>query len=183
MIEILATAMGLIQGVLVWANKRSNWVFYCLQYVFLFIFSIQAKLYGDITNSVIYFFIGVIGFILWNRQNGKVPIKRCSIKERIIYVLLIVAATLILYLILKSTDDPLPLVDALTTTTGYLATYYMLTKKTDAWILWFINDVLYIIEYYMLPERAWYLITLNIIWTFMAIGSFITWNKLSKGNK
>ncbi|MBQ4510411.1 MAG: nicotinamide mononucleotide transporter [Clostridia bacterium] len=183
MIEAIATIMGLIQGILVWANKRSNWIFYCLQYVFLLIFNIQAKLYGDITNSIIYFFIGVSGFILWNRKKGNVPIKRCSIIEKTAYISIIIISTVIVYFILKGTDDPLPLMGALTTTTGYVATYYMLIKKTDTWILWFINDILYIIEYYMLSERAWYLITLNIIWTFMAIGSYITWNKLSKEQK
>ena len=76
------------------------------------------------------------------------------------------------------TDDPLPLLDALTTTTSYIATFYMVTKKTDAWILWFINDVLYVIEYWLLPDQALYLMILNIIWTFMAVGSYITWNKI-----
>ena len=180
MIEILATVMGLIQGGLVWANKRSNWIFYCLQYVFMAIFSIQARLYGDLTNSIVYFIVGIVGFILWNRQKGSVPIKKCSTKERIIYTTMIIIGAVITYFILKSTADPLPLLDALTTVTGYFATYYMLTKKTDAWILWLINDILYIVEYLMLPEKAWYLMALNIIWTFMAVGSLITWNKLSK---
>ena len=28
-VEILATAMGLVHGALVWAGKRSKWIFYC----------------------------------------------------------------------------------------------------------------------------------------------------------
>ena len=180
MIEILATIMGLIQGGLVWANKRSNWIFYCLQYVFMAIFGIQMKLYGDLTNSIVYFIVGVIGYILWNREKGNVPIKKCTYKERIIYSIITIVAITITYFILKATNDPLPLMDSLTTITGYVATFYMLTKKTDAWILWLINDILYIIEYIMLPDKAWYLMGLNIIWTFMAIGSLITWNKLAR---
>jgi nicotinamide mononucleotide transporter len=179
MIEILATVMGLIQGALVWANKRSNWIFYCLQYVFMLIFSIQAKLYGDLTNSIVYFIVGVVGFILWNKQGGNVPIKNCSLKERFVYLAIISILVAITYLILKATRDPLPFLDSLTTVTGYAATYYMLTKKVDAWVLWIINDILYIVEYFLLSEKAWYLIALNIIWTFMAIGSLITWKRIA----
>lgn len=120
------------------------------------------------TNSIVYFVVGVFGYILWNRQNGNVPIKRCSIKEKIIYTSIILIGVTILYFILKSTNDPLPLLDSLTTITGYVATYYMLTKKVDAWIIWLVNDLLYIVEYYLLPDRAWYLIALNVVWTFMA---------------
>lgn len=178
MIEIMATLMGLIQGVLVWTNKRINWIFYCLQYVFLAVFSYTAHLYGDVTNSIFYFCVGIVGWFLWNKDKKERPVKKCSYCERVVYFIIIVISTAILYLILKNTNDPLPFLDALTTTTSYVATFYMVTKKTDTWILWFINDILYVIEYWLLPNQAIYLMLLNIIWTGMAIGSFITWNKI-----
>ena len=183
MVEIMTTLMGLIQGALVWANKRSNWIFYCLQYVFLGIFSYTSHLYGDVTNSIIYFCIGIAGWTLWNKDNEERQIRKCSNMERVVYSAIIVVSTVIVYFILKNTNDPLPLFDAITTTTSYVATFYMVTTKIDTWILWFINDVLYIIEYWLFPDQALYLMTLNIIWTGMAIGSFITWNKIYKKQK
>lgn len=181
MVEIIATIMGLIQGGLVWFDKRSNWIFYCLQYLFLGIFSFTEHLYGDVTNSVIYFGVGVAGLLFWNKDKEKnVPIRKCNKKERIIYSIIILILTIIVYCILKETNDPLPLLDALTTTTSYIATFYMVTKKIDTWILWFINDILYVIEYLLLPSPAVYLVLLNAIWIFMAIGSFITWNRIYK---
>lgn len=65
-LEIGATILGLIQGVLVMLNKRSNWIFYILQMAFLVLFSIINHLYGDVVNNSIYLVIGVVGFILWN---------------------------------------------------------------------------------------------------------------------
>lgn len=44
--EILATVFGLIQGILVMLNKRSNWIFYSLQMLFLVAFSIDFRLWG-----------------------------------------------------------------------------------------------------------------------------------------
>ena len=179
MIEIGATILGLIQGILVMLNKRSNWIFYVLQMLLLIIFSIYNKLYGDIVNNSIYFILGIIGFILWNKEGNKSIIK-CSIKERIIYIVIIGIGTTILGIILNNTNDPLPMLDSFTTISSLVATYYMIRKKLDTWIIWFINDIFYAIEYFILPDQALYLFGLNIVWTIMAVISYINWNKLMK---
>ena len=181
-IEMIATALGLIQGVLVMLNKRSNWIFYILQMLFLIIFSVINHLYGDITNNSIYLVMGVVGFIMWNKED-KNTITKASIKEKIIYTLVILLGTLIVASILSKTDDPLPILDAFTTVSSFIATYYMMKKKIDTWIIWFINDIFYAIEYFILPDQALYLFALNIIWTGMAVVSYINWNKLMKEGK
>ena len=179
--EIGATVFGLIQGVLVMLNKRSNWIFYILQMIFLIIFSTLNHLYGDIANNSIYLVMGVIGFILWNNSKESNKITKASTKERIIYILLIALGTIILSTVLKKTNDPLPVLDSFTTISSLIATYYMMKKKIDTWIIWFINDIFYAVEYFILPDQALYLFALNIIWTFMAVGSYVNWNKIMKG--
>lgn len=179
-LEIAATIFGLIQGLLVMLNKRSNWIAYIIQMIFMVLFSLNAKLYGDVVNNSIYVILGIIGFILWTKDDHK-EIKECSLKERIIYISIIILLTFLSFLILKTTDDPLPLLDAFTTTSSLVATYYMMLKKIDTWILWFINDIFYAIEYFILPDQALYLFLLNIIWTIMAIASYYNWYKIMKG--
>ena len=179
--EIGATVFGLIQGILVMLNKRCNWIFYILQMIFLIIFSTLNHLYGDIANNSIYLVMGIVGFVLWNNNKDSNQITKASIKERIIYILLIALGTIILGIVLKNTDDPLPLLDSFTTISSLIATYYMIKKKIDTWIIWFINDIFYAVEYFILPDQALYLFALNIIWTFMAVGSYINWNKIMKG--
>ena len=179
--EIGATVFGLIQGILVMLNKRCNWIFYILQMIFLIIFSTLNHLYGDIANNSIYLVMGIVGFVLWNNNKDSNQITKASTKERIIYILLIALGTIILGIVLKNTDDPLPLLDSFTTISSLIATYYMIKKKIDTWIIWFINDIFYAVEYFILPDQALYLFALNIIWTFMAVGSYINWNKIMKG--
>lgn len=181
-LEIGATIFGLMQGILVMFNKRSNWIAYSIQMILMIIFSFSMHLYGDVTNSTIYLVLGIIGFIIWNKKDEK-DIKECSRKERIIYCLIIGISTCIVFAILNKTDDPLPLLDAFTTTSSFVATYYMMTKKIDTWIIWFINDIFYAIEYFILPEQAWSLFFLNVVWTIMAIISYINWKKIMKGEK
>lgn len=61
--EIGATIFGLLQGLLVMFNKRSNWIAYIVQMILMVIFSLSVNLYGDALNSLCYIFIGIIGFI------------------------------------------------------------------------------------------------------------------------
>lgn len=183
LLEIGATVLGLVQGVLVMLNKRSNWIFYVFQMLFLIIFSTINHLYGDVVNNSIYLVMGVIGFILWNKNSSSSKITKASIKEKIIYVFLILVGTISVGYILKNTDDPLPMLDAFTTVSSLVATYYMMKKKIDTWIIWFINDIFYAIEYFILPNQALYLFLLNVVWTGMAVLSYINWNKIMKEDK
>ena len=178
--EITATIFGLIQGVLAMLNKKSNWIFYILQMLFLILFSIQNHLYGDVVNNSIYLLIGIVGLIIWNSERSS-KITKASQKEIIIYSTIILLGTILISGILKNTDDPLPLLDSFTTISSLVATYYMVKKKVDSWIIWLINDIFYAIEYFILPNQAIYLFALNIIWAFMAIGSYINWNNIRKG--
>ncbi len=177
--EIGATIFGIIQGLLVMFNKRSNWIAYIIQMVLMVLFSYSCNLYGDVVNNGIYVILGIIGFILWKKEEHS-KIKKCSKKERIIYILIIMLVTVTSYSVLKNTDDPLPLLDAFTTTSSLVATYYMMTKKIDTWIIWFVNDIFYAIEYFILPDQAIYLFLLNIVWTVMAVVSYINWKKIMK---
>lgn len=179
-LEIGATILGLIQGVLVMLNKRSNWIFYILQMLFLILFSIMNHLYGDVVNNSIYLVMGFVGFILWNKKRESNKITSCGMRERILYVFIIALGTIGVGFMLKNTDDPLPWLDAFTTVSSLVATYYMMKKKIDTWIIWFINDVFYAIEYFILPNQAIYLFVLNVIWVFMAVASYINWNKIMK---
>jgi len=178
-LEIGATIFGLIQGVLVMLNKRSNWIAYSIQMLLMIFFSLLMNLYGDVVNSSIYLILGIIGYIIWNKKSEK-DIQECSIKEKVVYSIVILISTFIVFLILNKTDDPLPLLDAFTTTSSFVATYYMMTKKIDTWIIWFINDIFYAIEYFLLPDQAIYLFTLNIIWIIMAIISYFNWKKIMR---
>ena len=179
--EIGATIFGLVQGLLVMLNKRSNWIFYILQMIFLIVFSALNCLYGDIVNNSIYLIMGVVGFILWNNNKESSKITKASTRERIIYVMLIVLGTIILGIILKNTNDPLPMLDSFTTVSSLIATYYMMKRKIDTWIISFVNDIFYAVEYFILPNQALYLSALNIVWTFMAVGSYLNWKKIMKG--
>ncbi|MFI3307811.1 MAG: nicotinamide riboside transporter PnuC [Mycoplasmatota bacterium] len=177
MIEIGATIFGLIQGVLLLKNSRYNWIAYICQMLLMIVFSYSVALYGDMINSSVYIVVGIVGWILWNDRK-ELKITSCSYKERIIYIFGILVGTVLFGLYLKSINDSLPFIDAFTTVSGIVATYYTLRRRIDTWLIWFINDIFYIIAYALLPDQAIYLLTLNLVWTFMAVASYINWKKI-----
>lgn len=176
-IEITATILGVIQGILVMLNRRCNWIFYCLQMIVLLVFSWHVGLYGDMINDVIYIALGICAYCLWGKGATR-NISLSSVWTIVTYSLTTVVFTVLLYFYLVSTDDPLPLIDTISTTTSFLATVLMVLRRLDCWIIWLINDILYCTEYYMLPNQAVYLLILNAIWCIMAIASFIKWRKM-----
>ena len=51
--EIGATIFGLLQGLLVMFNKRSNWIAYIVQMILMVIFSLSVNLYGYYDTGLI----------------------------------------------------------------------------------------------------------------------------------
>ena len=180
LLEIIATVFGLIQGVLVMQNKRSNWLFYILQIITLFAFSAVNHLYGDMMNNIVYLVMGIVGAILWSHSGSMQSVTQCGLLERVLYILAGGIATICIASILKHTNDPLPWLDSFSTVSGFIATYYMVKRKLDAWVIWTLNDIVYVIEYFMLPNPAWWLLGLNCVWTVMAILSYVNWKRIMK---
>ena len=56
----------------------------------------------------------------------------------------------------------------------------MVKRKLDTWVIWTVNDIVYIIEYFMLPNTAWWLLGLNCVWAVMAIMSYVNWGRIMK---
>ena len=177
-LEILSTLFGLLQGYLAMKNRRSNWIAYIAQMACLFFFSMFSRLYGDVANNFAYLIVGVAGFYLWGRE--EMCVTSCRAGERVAYILIILTGGFLLFLILGRTNDALPLLDAYTTVSSFVATYYMVMRKTDTWLIWFVNDIIYMIEYASLPKPAPFLTALNLIWTVMAVASWFSWKKEEK---
>lgn len=184
MLEIFTACCGLMQSILIMFNKKENWLFYMANILSLTVFSFFAHLYGDVLENIVYVSFGLFGLLTWYSDKiskkifGEVnSIKYCSLKERLFYISMLCIITILMYFWLKSTNDPAPFLDALTTGMGFTATLMMAFKRVESWIIWFIDDILMAYIYYSLPERAFWLMALNIIWIGLAVGTWYTWHK------
>lgn len=184
MLEIISAVCGLMQSILIACKRKENWIFYLLNIVTLTLFSFQAHLYGDVLENLIYTIFGLLGLITWysDKVTNKIlskftKIRYCTIKERTIYISVLFVLWIVNYLWLVNTKDPYPILDALTTSMGFIATLMMTLKLVDSWIIWLVDDILMAIVYFSLPDKAIYLMTLNIIWVGLAIITWYIWHK------
>ena len=181
MLEIAIVIISLVQGVLAMLNKRINWLVYALQMVLLVIFSYYNHLYGDMFQNAAYFLICIAAWFIWKPGSYNEKISVLDKWERIWVSIMTVLGTVVLYIALKSTDDPLPFTDAFTTFTTIVALFLMSLHKIEAWVVWFVNDIAYMYQYFNLPDQAIWLFGLYVIWTAMAVASYGKWRKIYMG--
>lgn len=176
-IEIIAVIFGVIQSILVMLNKRSNWIFYVLQMIFLALFSYGVGLYGNVALNCLYIFFGFWGCATWGKDNSRPSF---FIKNDMkLIVLLPIVATVATTTFVLSLPGEFKLFDIATIATSIIATVLMVKHKVEAWVVWFVNDILYIVTYFQLPNQPIYLIVMYIFWTVMAVASFVSWKKNS----
>ena len=178
MLEITITILGLIQGVLAMLNKRINWLVYAVQMVLLVVFSWFAHLYGDTLQNFVYFFICVIGWFMWKKDSPAEKITVGTSFNRIMWLIIIATLTLAGGFTLSATDDPLPYVDSFTTATTIVGLLLMMAHRLETWVIWFFNDIAYMYQYFNLPDQAIYLFGLYVVWTIMAVVTFINWMRI-----
>lgn len=183
MLEISITILGLIQGVLAMLNKRINWLVYAAQMALLVAFSWFAHLYGDTLQNFCYFFVCIGGYYMWKKNSPAEKIAIGSNFNRVMWFIIIATLTLAGGFTLSATDDPLPYVDSFTTVTTIAALLLMMAHRLEAWVVWFFNDIAYMYQYFNLPDQAFYLFGLYIVWTVMAVVSFINWYRIYKNEK
>ncbi len=177
-VEILATALGLAQGILVLMNKRCNWIVYIVQLVALIAFSYMNSLYGDLVQNGI--MVGICAYAWWQWGRAESAIRYCTAIQATAVIVLTVLAVAVASVILRNTDDPLPFIDAFTTVTTFVALWLMALRKVEAWVVWLVNDIAYVVEFWMLPNQALYLLGLYIVWTALAVATLVKWNKEAK---
>jgi nicotinamide mononucleotide transporter len=178
-LEVVAVIFGILS---VWfARKENIWVYptgivNVLIYVYLCFF---AGLYADMAINAFYFVMSVFGWYNWSRRvdnTQHVPISSLSLKQWLLYILLIAIAFGIIYYVLRNfTDSTVPIFDSFTTSLFIAGMWLMAIKKIENWILWIIGDVL-VIPMFAIKGLAFTSIQ-YIVFLVLAIMGYIEWRK------
>ena len=149
----------------------------------------KASLYADIIQNIYYVVISIYGLILWirdkdNFDKGTYKVKVCKTPSQKILPLII--TWLLLYAviycftkfmpeILGISSASIPLIDSCLTSLTFIATWMLVKKYIEQWIVWIFVDFAYIIVY---GYRELYLTCfLFVIYTSMAVIGYIKWRK------
>ena len=161
--EWVATVSGFICVYLV--IKRNIWCFafgFVQVSIYTWIFY-DVKLYSDMALHVFYIGFQIYGWLLWKKSqdtSGHVIVSRGTTKEYTLWLVAIVASTLLLGSIMQNTTDAsFPYPDAFTTCASLVAQWLLSHKKLMNWTLWIFVDIVAIAIYWqkgLFPTSALY---------------------------
>lgn len=195
-LEFFGTLLNIWCVWLVAKKNIWNWPIGIIATVLFLVLFYQIRLYADFFEQIYFLITGFLGWWIWKggtKEEGNVSkISICSKRERFFYLLVIVGMTLIVGHLMKNIHLILPAyfpepaswvyVDTFTTVVSFVATYLLIVKKVEAWILWILVDIIGIWLYFVKEVR--FISFLYLIFLVLATKGLIdwykTWKKLSE---
>lgn len=137
-------------GVCVWFVVREhmwNWPVGIANNVVFFFLFYHSRLYADMGLQVIYFGLGVYGWLNWlfgGEHHSALKITRTRTIEWIGLAATIPLCTFGLREILLAVNGAAPFWDSLTTVLSLAAQYLLCRKRLENWFFWIGTDIIYI---------------------------------------
>jgi nicotinamide mononucleotide transporter len=147
-------------------------------FIFLFIFW-RVRLYMESALQIYYIGMAIYGWHQWTRSGEgetALTISRWNLRQHIIAVVLIAAATIVSgYLLGVGTDARLPFLDSFTTWSSVLTTYMVARKILENWLYWLIIDAASI--YLYLDRELYFTALLFAIYIIIIFFGWFSWLK------
>lgn len=134
------------------------------------------RLFGDMSLQVLYFFLGVYGWIYWKRKSKEpFTVKNTDPKSWPFLILITVIQSVVYYYLLVYFGGDRPLLDGILTATSLTATYMMTKKWVENWLAWTLIDGTYILLYGI--KEMWLFAVLYLLFTLIAFYGWLKWRK------
>ena len=151
----LAESLGFISGgICVWLVVREhiwNWPIGIINNIAFFILFWKSRLFADMWLQVIYFALGLYGWIHWlrgGRNHTRLEVSHTTPAEWIGVAMFIPAATWGLRELLTMANGAAPFWDSLTTIISLAAQWLLCRKRIENWFLWIAADLIYVPLYF-----------------------------------
>lgn len=178
----LAEVLGFITGILaVWLTIRQNLLCFPVGIINVSIYSyvfFDVKYFANSALQLVYIILLVYGWINWKVKSNKHELHVSVTNKRLGPILLIVGlitSAVAGYLLKKTTDAPLPYLDAVTTSMSLVAQWMVAQKKLENWLVWIAADIIYVGMY---AYQSLYLTAiLYFIFLILAVKGYYEWKK------
>ena len=170
---------GVINVVLCSQKKFSFYFFAYIQMFTYIIIIFQQHLYGELAENIFYVITTTIALFLWiknyNKEEKEVIARKLSKQAWILCCSIFIISTILLYIILLTTNDPRPFLDAISTVPAFIAQILLMLRYREQWIMWFIVDVATLILWISIGNI--FMIMQYIFWIINCIYGYINWSK------
>jgi nicotinamide mononucleotide transporter len=141
-------------GICVWLVVREhlwNWPIGLANNCVFFVLFMQSRLYADMGLQVVYFALGLYGWLNWlygGARRTYLKVTRTTRSEWLALVAFVPLGTWGLREILLIANGAAPFWDALTTILSLAAQYLLCRKRVENWFLWIATDIIYVPLYF-----------------------------------
>ena len=179
LLEGVAAGLGVINVFLVVRRSVWNYPFGLLMVALYFFVFAGAKLYSDALLQIFFVVVQLYGWVNWVKARGaagEVPVGRLGARERILWALGTILASLAWGLMMaRYTDAARPIVDAFVAGTSISAQILMARRRIENWVLWILVDVI-AIALYASRDLNW-TSALYLLFLLLSIAGLIGWRR------
>lgn len=191
-LELLGLISGIIAVVLSARANLWSWPIGIVNVILSFFLFFQSQLYPDMFLQIFFLVTNIIGWWRWaNPRTGEEDKKnelRVSYMTRIqimLCVTVVISGTVVLGLFASRLHEWIPAVFALPSAAPFqdsfilaasiLAQYFMMQKKVECWIIWFLVDALATYVYF--SRNLMLYSVLYFAFCFIALYALYNWRK------
>lgn len=175
MLEIIGTIFGITCVILAARENIFTWYTGIISVIAFGILFWQKDLYMGALLQFFYIIISIMGIINWKR----IDVVRINYMNSKKYTI-IMGSTFVLFMIIGASlatyfDNPDLILDSAITSLSIVATFMLINKTIDNWIVWFQVDVIAIVLYVHLDL---YLVAFTyFIYLIISLIGFRSWQK------
>lgn len=180
-LDWIVMVTGIIYVIYAARNNPICWVWGIISCGLLgYLSATKYSLFADAALQAFYVVMGCIG--LWNWKRGAnqpdLPITNISSKELAAAIVLGLLGSYIIHTLLANhTQAAATGLDALTTAFSIIATFWLVQRRLENWMLWVIVDIIYIYLYW--SRGAFLFALLMLIYTIVAIDGWRRWRRMA----
>lgn len=186
---IISATTGVACVVCTGKGKLSAYLFGLVNCVLYAIIAYEAKYYGEVMLNAIYYVpMQFIGFYVWNKhmnnETKEVEKKHMDLTGRLLLLLTVILSTYLYGLLLGYLGDPMPFVDAFTTTSSVIAMVISVRMFAEQWWIWVAVDVFSVYMWWCNFRIGNDNISVVLMWAIYLINAIIMlvkWEKEARG--
>lgn len=175
-LSLISGISGVIAVVLCAERQLSYWTFAWIQLITYMILAAQQHLWGEVGEYVFYAITMIWGMFVWNKYKDSKKVKSRKLTQTMFQILftLCVIGILLLYFVLKETNDSQPFVDSVSTVPAIFAQFLMILAYREQWYFWLIIDIASIWMWIVIGD--WCMTSQFVFWTINCLYGLYKWN-------
>ena len=177
--EWLGVISALIYVYLATKGYRSCFIFGLISSVVFVQICFSEKLYYDTLINSYYIIMSFYGWWSWKNDSGHLRVVSLDWKRFSFHSILILIGCLFVgFLSQTYTQASMPYLDSFTTISAIVATWLMVKKILQNWLIWIMADTVSIYMYYVKEHHP--MAILFLVYTVIAVYGYFQWKQKQK---